>query len=295
MQERYGILMLIQTYKKDYYIIERKKTTEEQDVFICEENGKKNGLQYLLIHIKKKECVYQVIPFFSQLKNHTVFQDYIDCFSKNGTFYLVFQHKKEKTLEVKLKEICDFRERLEVGKRLLEKMILLDMPFCIQYDILTTEKIMISEHLQVSFYYELSEYQQYFSITIKYVMERLQCIIEQLFIEELKGNYSIWINEFYESLKQDKYHTYFDIYQAYNKMYEQLLTNNAYQYMRPNIKRMKIWDTFKRILHQTRPIISIVLILGSILYLIMSSVSNKTLKEGTEIISIGTVKILQEE
>lgn len=287
--------MLIQTYKRDYYIIKRKNTTEEQDSFICEENEKKNGLQYLLLHIKKKERAYQLIPIFSQLKNHTVFQDYIDCFSKDGDFYLVFQYEKEKTLELKLKEICSFRERLEIGKRLLEKMILLDMPYYIQYDVLTKEKIMISEHLEVFFCYELSEYQQYSSITIKYIIERLQCIIQQLFIEELKGNYSIWINEFYESLKQNEFYTYFDIYQAYNKMYEQLLTDNAYQYMRPNIKVMKVWDKFKKVVHRIRPVISTIVVLGLILYLVISGFSHKTLKEGTEIISIGTMKIVPEK
>ncbi|MEG1458835.1 MAG: hypothetical protein RSB37_00615 [Acetivibrio sp.] len=299
-------MMLIKTYNRDYYIIQRQKETEIQEILICEENSDinkvaENGQKYLIIHITDKETIYQVVPFFTKMQESTTFEDYVECFSKEGDFYAVFRYQKEKKLAEKLREEnCSFRERLEIGKRLLEKMVLLNMPLYVQYEVLRNENMGVSETLESVFEYSLCEYEQYPKITSTMVNQRIKVIMEQLFAEEIKLNSSPILMMFYESFQEESeeyqdYKTYFSLYQNYDKMYQELLKEDSYLKIRPNTKAFRIWDKLKSKAKFMRAIGTVALLLCIMIFIVFSSFQKKEKKEGERIESIGTIKIMKDE
>jgi hypothetical protein len=285
--------MVINTLKHNYYVIHKLNEDQEFETHLCYEVDKNTQNRYRVLRLKSKDLTYQLISVFMELKEQSSFTDFYDCFSKDGFLYLVFLHNDYPLLVKKLdNERCELKERLEIGKTLLEHILMLNMPDFILYDALSESGVTVSPALEVQFNYSLTSIRQYQTIGISEVKKRICILFTHLFEYELKKEASGDIEDFITELKELEFKNYFEIFKKYEALYEKLSTGDLIQKIKPHTFLFRLWDRIKGLGKYVKPLVSaaiVLLIAGYLIYSIM----NKKVDEATvfNFEQIGTVTI----
>jgi hypothetical protein len=273
--------MVISTLKHNYRVIHKLYEDQEFETLLCYEEGRPGrqnnpsgadqGSQrrYRILKLKNKELTYQLVSFFMELMSRTSFTDYYECFSKDGFLHLVFWNSDDPALKDKLEhERCELKERLEIGKKLLERILLMDMPDFILYDALADNGVTVSPAMDLSFNYQLTSLRRYASLGVSDVKQRLLAIFTRLFDYELRKEASVDIEDFITELREEEYKNYFEIYKKYEALYEKLSTGDLIRRIKPNTFLFRLWNRIKGLGKYVKPAVSILLLLLIAGYLI---------------------------
>lgn len=288
--------MTIETLQHQYYILQKISETKEMEHFLCrEESSQKSSQVYDIFKIKDRRLAVKLILIFTEQMNHAAFSDFCECFSKNGELYLVFLHKKTIPLEEKLeKEDCSRQERILIGKKILEQLLLLDMPQFLAYDILNLKQIQVSEAYDVSFLYELNEIQNFEMIGMREIQNELANVMERIFQYELFLRISEEITEFLNRLKNNEYEDILQIYQAYLHLAETL--EDSKSLLKPNTFWFRVWDKVKAFWKKVKAYLLGFIVLGAAVYLIYAILNPKpNTEESFDFQRIGTLMIEENE
>lgn len=297
--------MIISIPGHDYYVIQKFYENNYLDVLLCSELTKENeapaqqigssGAKYRIIRIMDKKLIYELLPFFAEQKSNTAFTDYCGCFSKDGFLNLVFTHSDYTGLFDKLKnELCPLRERIEIGKKLLEHIIMQNVPDFILYDALAADNVTVSNALDIKFNYRLESALQHASIGIDDVRDRLKIIYERLFDYEIQRMASAEIDDFLNDLGKTRFGNYFEIYKRYEQLYDKLLAGELAAAVRPNTFLFRLWARIKRLIKYVRPAISFVLMALMVAYLLYTILHREV--DAAKVFNyqqIGTVEIIE--
>ncbi|HHV12873.1 MAG TPA: hypothetical protein GXX75_21595 [Clostridiales bacterium] len=265
--------MVINTLKHNYYVIHKLEENQELEALLCKEvtpqEGKDPDQRYRVIRLKNLPLTYQVLPFFMELLNSREFTDYYDCFSKDGCLHLVFLQQDYPLLVDKLeRERCDLRERLEIGKKLLSRILMQNMPDFILYDALAKESLCVSPSLEVAFRYSLASLADYRTIGISQVRQRLVPVFLALFDYELQKEASVDIEEFIEGLRIRDYRSYVDIYREYDGLYGRLVSGGLIAKIKPRTFLFRLWDRIKSLFKYMKAVVAALLLIAIAAYLI---------------------------
>lgn len=268
--------MVINTLRHNYYVIHKLADDKDFETFLCSEQDSEASQRYSVARLKDKELTYKLITVFTELMKNSAFEDYYECFSKDGYLYLVFTHHAEPLLINKLKnERCELKERLEIGKRLLERVILLDMPDFILCDALADHNVMVSSSLEVQFNYILSDIGQFDKIGIREIGHRLWALYSHLFEYELSLEASADIKGFIDYLQGQQYQSIFNVYEKYEKLYEKLNGMNKLESIKPNTFLFRLWERIKGLAKYIKPVVSVIVVLLIAAYLIYTILHKK--------------------
>lgn len=263
------------------------------ETYLCKEINDKSPVLYRVVRIINRELTYKLITFFMEQKNNIAFVDYYDCFSKDGNLYLVFSNNEYQPFMNKLKqEDCVLKERLEIGKRILERVLLLNIPTILLYDVLSEGSIGVSDSLEIAFDYNLVSIPLFDKVQMKDVQERFHVLFNHLFAHELLTMASDDIMNFIKRLSEVEVQNCFEIYQNYEALYEKLSNTETLQSIKPNTRAFRSWEFIKKIGKVIKPLFMLA-ILGLIIgYLVYSIIQLNT--DVTEVINyqkIGTITI----
>lgn len=283
--------MIIQTLNRDYYMIQRLIHTKEMDIYLCREDNSHSI--YRLIRLKQEDLIKAAISVFMDQKDNKANKEFVECFPKENEFYVVFHHCENVTLKQKLEsEQSSLVERLEIGKNIIEKIILLNIPLFMQYEALQESNLCVASSLDIGFNFTLESIKEKDSIDIYNVSKALAAVFRICFAKELEMDASEDINSFIEYLELGKYENYFHIYQAYNVIYLRLKELYENGQIKPRGFWFRVWNRIKRIMKILKPIIYalvLFLIVGYLIYIIMQK---KEVNEAKTVFkNIGTVEI----
>ena len=285
--------MMISTLKHNYYVIQKLMDNTNLETYLCKEIKDKSSILYRVVRIKHRDLTYKWITFFMEQKNNAAFVDYYDCFSKDGDLYLVFLHREYQLLMDKLnQEECGLKERLEIGKRILERVLLLNIPTILLYDVLSENSIAVSDSLEIAFDYNLVSIPFFEKIQMKDIQERFLVLLRSLFAHELLTEASDDITNFIKGLSEVEVHNCIEIYQSYEALYEKLSNAETLERIKPNTRAFRLWEYIKKAGKFIKPIFMLAILVLIFGYLIYSIVQQNT--DVTEVINyqkIGTVTI----
>lgn len=259
--------MIIQTLEKKYIVIQHEETNIKMERYIC--NDVKENRKCLIICIKDKLLITSIIDFFiEQLKNKR-FTDFYDCFINGEFFYLVFAYPEGKTIEEKLNiQECSLKERLMLFQYLLEKIIVFQIPLYLQYDCLSISTIFVSDNMNISFLFHLTNLEQFQEVTFYDVKKQLCSIFEFIFQLELKYKTIPILTQFYQSICQE-YDTYLEIYKVFAAAANKIVKLEKEEIERPKTKLFLWWEQIKMYIPPFKKMVSIALFITVIIYFII--------------------------
>lgn len=285
--------MTIQTLKHQYYILQQVRETEQLEQFLCEEAESGSGQLYDIFRFCQRELVVRLIVVFMDQTKNRAFEDFRECFSKDGELYLVFTHSKEISLVEKLEqELCVLKERIAIGKNILERILLLDMPDMLVYDVLKGDRIRVAASLDISFWYSMEQVEKMEEITIRNIQSRLAEVFCILFQREIQMEASTDILDFVENLRNGIYQSYMEIYQGYAQLTERLSREGLV--IKPNTFWFRVWEKIKAGYKKVKPVLVMMLVLVLAAYLLYSILHPaKTTEEVFNFQKIGTLSTVE--
>ncbi len=287
--------MTIQTLKHQYYILQKLDETEALIRFLCREEKDARGKHLFdIFQIRDRELAVKLIMVFMEQMSNRAFEDFFECFSRDGELYLVFVHKEAVPLAQKLEEeSCVLKERMSIGRNILERLLLLKMPDMLAYDVLRPDTIQVTAALDIHFLYTLSEIRDYETVTMEKVEERMADVFSLLFQRELSLESSPDIPAFLEQLRNGQFTDYRQVYEAYLRLTEQLESAAS---LKPNTVWFRIWEKIKAVLKRARPAAVALLVAALAIYLIYSIMYPAPAQnEAYDFQRIGTVEIRDSE
>ena len=282
--------MVIENFNKVYTVVQQNSAELHKDVYICR-NQEDNQL-YTIIRIKDKRMIKKIIEFICEQKNNTKFSDFIETFACKEEFYSVFTYSRGMSLEKRLKQICSLEERMEIGKRLLERMVLYELPFYFQCQCLKMENIIVTDALEVRFQYTLDKVEDYDSCTNQTASAYLYLALKSLFVKELKNNVIDPMKEFLKDVQRNEKMNYLEIYQAYCSVCEEIKKIPKEEMQTPKHMLFRFWEKVKNCRKVIKGAMMTFIFIGVLIYMLYSiymSLQVKGYEKHFE--TIGTVQI----
>jgi len=283
--------MIIQTYDKEYKVLHYLESTSIRDSFICLEQQSQQ--EFLIVRLKEKEQYGVIMEYLYDQINHDEFTDFIALFVADAYLHLVFKAFQGESIKHILdSETITFKERIEMTKGVLEKMVLLDMPSYFQTLTLKPELITVSKSLDIDFVYLPDDIISYKSYTFDHVQDRLFELLTLIFRDEWAMKKVKPLLEFIQDVSKKNYKSYFDIYTSFCAVCD-LIENEPEELLMASMHwTFRVWNKIKKTFKPIRRVVALTLWIVALLYMIM--VINNTMQPSDEQIIykyIGTVEI----
>ena len=285
--------MLIQTLNRRFAVIMVRSTGKDADILICRDLWEQRIREYLLVAVKNPDLIYRFAPFFTQQAENFAFKDFVECFSKDGQFYIVFAYYEKPLFKEKFSEEFYFlSERLEIGKSLLSRMVLQNMPPGIQYEALQERNLLLDNALQIYFNYALEEIPSYGLFTMGRVQKELGRIFRILLRQEIATQVVDEVRIFVEDLEQCRFADYLEIYEAYDRLYDLLKELQEIGEINPKSFLFRCWERIKKMARYLKPVLAGVVLVTALGFLIYTIANPGVRSLGPQkmIETIGTVK-----
>lgn len=212
--------MTIETYDKEYTVVRHFYAGLHMDHYVCQ-CGRDPQL-YNIIRVKNQKLAAQIIEFLSAQKSSRKFSDFVDAFVSQGDLHAVFTYTQGLGLQRKLEEPCTLPERMEIGKRLLERMVLLEQPYYFQCQCLHPENIIVTPSLDVRFWYTFKDIEKYDTYVEQQAAAYLYRVVKLLFETELGKNVLDPMAAFLKQVQEERHLDYMVQYRRYCEACEEI-------------------------------------------------------------------------
>lgn len=284
--------MLIQTYENGYKVISHVLTNLTGEIYICRDVS--GDGEYTILRVTDKRFLPEFMIYLTTRVHQNIFTDFVEYFSYEDDFYVVLKHAEGTSLAEKLKiENCSLKERLKIGEKLCERMVLLDMPTYFQLNCLKLERIIVKPGLDVVFNYVPEDIRNFAHADDDAVIEAFCVVFEKLFPVELLKQLAPPINEFYRSLKKEQHFDSIELYKQYRQMSREVESIPEDEIQKPKSWLFVLWEKIKRSFKVLRKFLAVVLILVALCYLVYTIYRffNPVCEEKRYFENIGTVVI----
>lgn len=283
--------MIIETLETKYEVIRYLYSDRHIERYICRvEDGDDT---FTCIRIKEKKWIVSVMEFLmGQLENRD-FTDLSACFVNEEHLYIMMRYTEGILLEEKLSyEETELEERLELAKAILDRLLLQNMPDYFMNDCLQLSRIHVSPGMSIGFEYELAGITDYEKTRFADVESRVAKIMELLFADELSKKTLPAMEKYIKSLKKNGYRDLMEMYTVYDELYKAILAMDESELVTPRTGRFRAWERFKKIMRPVKKIVAVLLILGSIGFLIWTAYTSSQDGNSSKVFEyIGSVEI----
>lgn len=282
--------MIIETLNRSYELLQKLLDNEQMNIMLAR-NQKEE--KCLLAVLKNEEQIHRFIPFCTRQKENFPFEDFMDFFSKDGWLYMVFRHYEFPVLEHYLEnEKVRFIERLYIGKSLLERMVLLHIPFYLQYEALGKDNIRVDDSGQVYFNFYLHEPEQLLNSDMEDISHRLYRIFFLLFEEERKEESCPLLEAYMEKVKENTYKNNMELLKAYERVLQAVMPLWEAGALKPSGPEFKLWEKAKRLAGYLKKIV-IAAFFAALIWYLVYTIRHPSYQEGDKLDfeQIGTLEI----
>ncbi|MDR1772058.1 MAG: hypothetical protein LBS02_15690 [Hungatella sp.] len=286
-----GVNMIIQTVKKKYLVIGYLEKDGQKETFLCENVA--DHSRCLIIRIKDQQLISAVVEFLYEQAANEAFTDFKDCFVSEESLALVFSHCEGQELDRKIGgEYSGLEERLEIVKKALERIILLDMPLFFACRCLRVQNIFVKRSLDVSFCYSIDGIAQNNACSMKEVQDCLREVMEFVFKEELKKEVIRPMEVFLDVLSQKQYDGYLELYRSFLFAKDQVLALSKQELEVPKTWIFRMWDKVRKLFKPMKRILVIAVLIAGLLYMLWTIDSMSKPASSSKVVDqIGTLKI----
>lgn len=258
--------MLIQTYDHGYKVISHVLSNALGDLYIGQDIA--TGLEYTILRITDRAILPKLMVYLNTSVQKQSFVDYIEHFVFEDALCIVLKYYRGTSLSEKLStEYCSLSERMRIGKKILERILFLDMPLYFLNNCLTGERIIVRPNLDIFFNYVPSDIRQFAGVDEQAVIQTLAAIFHLLFADELAKESAPPINQFYAVLVQVENFDSIKLYKQYNEMCRQVQLIPEEELNQPKSKWFLLWEQVKKRFQVVKKVVALVLMILAVAYL----------------------------
>lgn len=226
--------MKICALNEEFEIIYVKQPEDTYEILQCETAESKEP--YTILHFTEGLYLRTLLPVFFSLNDNMAYEDYKGCFVEDLDLYIAFHQRGGIPVTELIQEnALSLEERIQIGKRVLEKLLLWNLPEFVVCRLLDIEHIRLLNG-EVVFDYE---WQLPWEMEADQVLadKRAAELMKRLFEREIKYSISPGLVELTAYLEQGKAEDIFAIYEEYCSLAD-VLPKEALEYV-PKTRRLR--------------------------------------------------------
>lgn len=254
--------MIMLVRDKEYLVIREIYSDTHCTQYIVKEVT--SNIFYKIAVLEKQYIVPELILFLSEQIKNQPFTDFVDYHTEYEKIYIFMKYVEHKSLEEKLKtETCVFDERMDIAIKILEKIIVLDIPPYFSANSCTLEYILVSPSGDVYFNYHMKDLDSVHTITEWDSMLAFSKVLRMLFAKELKDGIIFDMEQLIYDIEYGFVSKTTDVFAIFHK-----ITINPIQLEHSFKEKMVIF--FKRLWVFLGHLMKVFMIILAIYYLLLS-------------------------
>ena len=288
--------MIVRTPERRFVVIQVLRSDEEAEICVCRDPEDESASLYTLARLRSPALRRTLLPLLVRQQDNPSFEDYLGVFSQDGDVYARFRYTDAPLLVQRLERGgFGFRERLEMGGNLLERITLLDMPPALQFQALRDGNVTVDDALRVRFNYTLDSADSCRSADMGLIALRVGELLEKLFAAERAAKSVPELEEYLKQLEQGAFPSYLAMYAGYDQVRKALLARTLSGPVQPRTWLFRLWERIKKLRVYVRPVLAGLVLVAAFCYLVYTLLLPAQPK-GTPVLfdSIGTVEIQTE-
>lgn len=282
--------MEIETYDRVYFVTRRIPLKEDREMYICFDRDE--NIQYAIVRLKGKDIINRILKFISTEKNNESFIDLKDFFIYRGDLHIAFLYGRGISLKKYLSRNLSMEERIEIGRNILEKIVLFNMSPYFTCQCLKPENIMVGESHKILFEYKLEEIEDCEKFTWQDISEAYCNILWLLFDKELRNSEGFPMSALVEGILKEEIKGGLNILREYENICERIKGSDREEESKKEKGILRIWEKvfgFHKAIEKIILIIIFAAVFAYMVYCIYSLFLPKEYSKNFE--SIGTVEI----
>lgn len=194
-------MTIIETSEHKYSVCYVKEITDKYESCICRDEF--GGLCSVLA-VKNKNLFTGIIDdLTSMIEENSAFTDYRENFISNGKLCVVMSYHQGITLKTKLNtETMPLAERLELGRRILERIVLRKIPDYFIAKGCSTKNIIVDRDLTPHFNYSIEDIDKLGEYTHSAALACVREVMSELFSRELERMFPSELADFFAELDE---------------------------------------------------------------------------------------------
>lgn len=175
------------------------------DVLIARDEKHPEKGKCMLVVLKQDADIHKFLPFLAAQQENAPCDDFLGYFPREGRLYIVFRFYDYMTLSERLSSDTGFEERVMIAGNILRRIVILNLPTYLQYEVLGEGNILAGKNGDIRFSYGFHELDRFDSITERDVIERLTGVLKKIFPEELEKHSCPPLEQFFERIEKEKF------------------------------------------------------------------------------------------
>lgn len=289
--------MIVRTLERQFVVLQVLRSSENEEICVCQDLEDEEAGLYTLARFRNPALNRYLLPMLVRQQSNPAFEDYLGVFSRDGDIYARFRYTDAPLLVQRLERgDFSFRERLEIGGNLLERVALLNMPASLQFQALWDGNVTVDDSLRVRFNYGLESMDNCFNADIGFVSVRVAELLQKLFAPERSSKSVPELEAYLKLLEQTRFQNYLEIYAGYDQVRKKLLERTMSGPAEPRTWLFRLWERLKKLARFAKPVLAGLVLVAAFCYLVYTLLLPAQPK-GTPVLfdSIGTVEIQSEE
>ncbi len=264
--------MIIRVLDRNYFVQQTLSSENGLLQYVCTNVAEDDGKVYRIVRIPLPEVDSGLIRYLSDIYREGRFRE-LAQYANEGSFLQVVADcglQKAKTMKDLVEEGgLTLRARLNMGEKLMERLILSDVPDFFALGAMDTEHIRFTDAMECSFTFELEGLKDFEQADTAEVHQKLRKVLDELFAKELKDDRVPELRPFLDRISQKEFSTNMALYQAYQPLAEEIGLRDE-KSMEGMSLPYRIWNKIKSFFGFLRSVFFVVVILIAIAYLVMS-------------------------
>lgn len=278
--------MRFTNFDRSYQVMRYLDGTEKTEEYLCTETTGREEASCLLVRVTEPVLAKHLLLFLEKKIKGGDFTDYVECFQADEALLAVFRYSTDESLAKRLvSEYCSLRERTEMAKGILERLLLLNPHPYFAWNGLDPERITVSRSMDIHLNYHLDSFDRLEECTMTDAAQQLQKVFLLLFAEEQKNRLCPYLDEYIQQLGMQKGWTYLKMYQEFMAIYEELLKESEEKKV-PQTFWFKLWEKVKKFAGVLWKIAEVLLLVAALVYVVISiqdtmesEVTSQTMKQ----------------
>ena len=283
--------MIVRTSKNEYLMIGYIGQDRQRETCLCENTA--DHRRRIMIRLTDPSLIREAVEFFYEQAENRAFTDFEECAVDGEDLLLIFAYPQGEPLEKKLGgEYTGLPERLAIGKHILERIILQNMPPYFACRCLKREAVWVKRSLDVSFYYDTAGAERGKDFGMAEVQEVFSSLLAWMFAGELGKKTVPPLEGFLRELTEDSFGDYMGLFRRYEEIREELLALPPEALVMPKTWIFRLWDRIRPLFKPLKKILALALLAVALVYMVWTiRLSSEPAASMKLIEQIGTLQI----
>ncbi len=287
--------MVIRVLNQNYFVLQTLPSETGLTQYVCRTVAGDDGHIYRIVMVQREETTPELVSWLSDIFREGRFHELVQYASEQDSLQVVVDCgyadavPMERLLE---DEHPDLKERMMMCGKLLERLILSDIPVFFAVPALDPEHVRFTKSLDCCFTYELENLAGFDETTPEKELHHLRAVIRRLFAAEMRDRKIPELKSLLDRIVQHEFPDRMAIYEAWlpiQKKYSEADETKLEAKSLPYV----IWEKIKAFAEFLRKLFFIVVIISALGYLAFSVRDFAAPEKQQDIyVSVGDMRII---